>query len=44
MISITYSLNLVLSYSYFGVMIQCLEPQIFNEKDELLFYKIEDTE
>ena len=37
---LTHSLELVLSNKYLKVIIECLEPKIFNEKVEILFYKI----
>ena len=36
----TFSLYLALSNKYLEVIIKCLEPKIFNEKVEILFYKI----
>ena len=42
--SITYSLDLTLSISFLEVIIECLEPKIFNEKVEFLFYKIKNSE
>ena len=39
-----YSLNLVLSNKYMEVIIQCLLSKIFNEKIEVLFYKIKIAE
>ena len=36
---ITYILDFALSNTYLGVIIQCVEIKIFNEKVEVLFYK-----
>ena len=38
--SIGYIPDLALSNKYLEVIIQCLEPKIFNEKFEVLLYKI----
>ena len=35
--SLTYILDLALSNKYLEVIIQCLEPKIFNEKVDVLF-------
>ena len=37
---LTYSLDLALSNKYLEAIIQCLELKLFNEKVEVLFYKI----
>ena len=37
---LTFSLDFALSNTYFKVIIQSQEPKIFNEKVEVLFYKI----
>ena len=37
---VTYSMDLTMSNKYFEVTILCLEPKIFIEKTEVLFYKI----
>ena len=36
----TYSLDLALSNEYLDLIIKYLDPKIFNEKVEVLFYKI----
>ena len=36
----TYSLDLILSSKYLQVIIEYLEPKIFKEQVEVLFYKI----
>ena len=38
--SLTYSLDLALSNNNLEVTIQCLEPKVFYEKVEVLFYKL----
>ena len=40
----TYSLNLTLLNEYLEVFLRYFEPKIFNEKVEVLFYKIKKTE
>ena len=37
---LSYSLYLALSNEYLEVIIEYLEPMIFNEKVEVIFYKI----
>ena len=40
---INYSLDVALSNKYLEVIIRCLELKLFNEKDEVLFYKSNKT-
>ena len=42
--SLIYSLELALSNKYLEMIMQCLEPKIFNEKDEVLLYQIKKSE
>ena len=42
--SLTYSLDSVLSDKYLELIIEFLEPKIFNEKFDVLFYKIKKSE
>ena len=37
---LTYRMDLALSNKYLKVIIQCIEPIIFNDKVQVLFYKI----
>ena len=39
----TYSLDLILSSKYLQVIIEYLEPKIFKEQVEVLFYKIKNN-
>ena len=34
-----YSLDVILSNKYLQVIVRCLELKLFNDKDEVLFYK-----
>ena len=42
--SLIYSLELALSNKYLEMIMQCLEPKIFNEKVEVLLYQIKKSE
>ena len=41
---VTNSMDFALTNTYLEVIIQCLEPKIFSEKVEVLFYKIKKIE
>ena len=42
--ALAYNLDLALSNKYLKVIIESLEPKIFNERVEVLFFKIKNVE